>query len=474
LKDQAEAPTGADEEKGGKEGRFRRTAGFLTIGVGLTGLITYIYFFIAAHNLDKDSYGEITVLWSAVFITVSTLYRPVDQLLSRHISEHIERGDPDTGPVRVAARIQLVLGIGFAVVALVLKSPIENGLLGGNSALYWIFFAAVLFYAASYYARGYFAGHQQFGLFTALILSESVFRTLFAVLVAVGILTGQTMVAMGIVAAPLLSLMVVPYAISRRTRREAAERKEADGDEIDMEAERAEFSMSTGAGFVGSVFLIMFSEQVFLNAGPLLVSAIGGAAAAGYIFNVLMIARAPLQLFQAVSTSILPHLTSLHHSKDPGSEEEFHASIRSVMKGIAAFTALTAVVVLIAGPQLMQLAFSDKFTYERADLLLVTAGMGFYLAAVTANQAAVAQGQARRASIRWISCAVFFIIWTVLPFISDVNQRVEIGFTLTALILLSSVYYIYRRPSGPEEGLPLEGTPDEISTRLAGLEEGAP
>ncbi|MEX1219660.1 MAG: hypothetical protein WEB05_04660 [Solirubrobacterales bacterium] len=456
------------EEKGDREGRFRRTAGFLTIGVGLTGLITYVYFFIAAHNLDKDAYGEITVLWSAVFITVSTLYRPVDQLLSRHISEHIERGDPDTGPVRVAARIQVILGLGFAAVALLLKGPIENGLLGGNSALYWIFFLAVLFYAASYYARGYFAGHQQFGLFTALILSESVFRTLFAVLVAIGLLSGQTMVAIGIVAAPLLSLMVVPYAIARRTRREETRREE-----IDMDAERADFSMSTGAGFVGSVFLIMFSEQVFLNAGPLLVSAIGGVAAAGYIFNILMIARAPLQLFQAVSTSILPHLTSLHHSPDPGSEEQFHSSIRTVLIGITAFTGLTAVVVLIAGPQLMQLAFSDKFSYERAGLLMVTAGMGFYLAAVTINQAAVAQGQARRASIRWISCAVFFVAWTVLPIIQDINQRVEIGFTLTALILLGSLYYVYRRPSGPEVGLPLEGTPDEITARLAGLEEGA-
>jgi O-antigen/teichoic acid export membrane protein len=469
-----ETSTGVGGESARKAGKFGRTAGFLTIGVGLTGLITYVYFFIAAHNLDKDSYGEITVLWSAVFITVSTLYRPVDQLLSRHISEHLERGDPDTGPVRVAARIQVILGVGFAAVALLLKGPIENGLLDGNSALYWIFFSAVLFYAASYYARGYLAGHQQFGLFTALILSESVFRTLFAVLVAIGLLSGQTMVAIGIVAAPLLSLLVVPVAISRRARREAAEREQAREQEIDMDAERAEFSMSHGAGFVGSVFLIMFSEQVFLNAGPLLVSALEGVGAAGFIFNVLMIARAPLQLFQAVSTSILPHLTSLHHSTEFESEAQFHRSVRTVLLGVAGFTAVTAVIVLIAGPQLMQLAFSDKFTYDRAGLLLITAGMGFYLAAVTVNQASVAQGQARRASIRWISCAAFFILWTVLPVIEDVNRRVEIGFTLTALILLTSLYWIYRRPSGPEEGLPLEGTPDEIGTKLAGLEDGTP
>lgn len=99
--------------------------------------------------------------------------------------------------------------------------------------------------------------------------------------------------------------------------------------------------------------------------------------------------------------------------------------------------------------------------------------MGLYLAAVTVNQACLAQGQARRASIRWISCAVFFIAWTLVPIISDGNLRVEIGFTLTALILLGLLYFIYRRPEdGIREDLPLEGSAAEIETRLAGLEEG--
>lgn len=459
----------------GSTRQYGRTAGFLTIGVGLTGLLTYAFFFIAAHSLGKEEYGEITVLWSAVFITVSTLYRPIDQLLSRHISEHVERGDPDTAPVRVAARIQAALALLFAVVALALKGPLEDGLLGGNTTLYWVFFSAVLFYAASYYARGYLAGHQQFGLFTTLILSESLFRTLFAALVAVGLLSGQSMVAMGIVAAPLLSLIVVPPAIARRRKREAEEaiaarREDArDGDGPAEEAE--EFSLAHGAGFVGSVFLIMFSEQVFLNAGPLVVKSIEGVAAAGFIFNVLMIARAPLQLFQAVSTSILPHLTALHHSADPGSEREFHRSVRMVLLALLGFTAVSALAMMVAGPKLMQLAFSDKFTYDRLDLLIVTAGMGLYLAAVTVNQACLAQGQARRASIRWIGCAVFFIAWTIVPLIEDGNLRVEIGFTLTAFILFATLLWIYRRPRGVAADLPLEGSSEAIEARLAGYEE---
>ncbi|MFM9055057.1 MAG: lipopolysaccharide biosynthesis protein, partial [Solirubrobacterales bacterium] len=370
--------------------------------MGLTGLLTYVYFFIASHQLDRVDYGELTILWSAVFITVSILYRPVDQLLSRQIAENIERGGTELEPIRVAVRIQALLALGFAVAAILLRGPLID-LFGGNEDLYWIFVGAVLFYAASYFARGYLAGLQKFGPFTALILSESFFRTLFAVLVAVGILAGQSMVALGILAAPLLSLLVVPFAIGARSRRTAAD----SGPDVSED-----LSLTDGAGFVGSVFLIMVGEQVFLNAGPLLIRGIEGVAAAGFIFNVLMIARAPLQLFQAVSTSILPHLTALHHNHEPESEREFHHSVRMVLLAVLGFTALTAVVVVIAGPELMQLAFSDKFTYYRSDLLIVTAGMGLYLAAVTVNQACLAQGQARRAGVRWISCALFFIVWT--------------------------------------------------------------
>ena len=118
---------------------YGKTAGLLTIGVGLTGLLTYAYFLIASHDLSKNDYGEITVLWSAVFITVSTLYRPVDQLLSRHIAENIELGQSDAGPVKVATRIQVGLGFGFAILALIFKGPLES-LFGGNEVLYWVFF----------------------------------------------------------------------------------------------------------------------------------------------------------------------------------------------------------------------------------------------------------------------------------------------------------------------------------------------
>jgi O-antigen/teichoic acid export membrane protein len=451
--------------KGSSTADYGKTASFLAIGVGLTGVITYAYFLIASHVLSKPDYGQITVLWSAVFITISTLYRPIEQLLSRHISERLVKGKPVGQPMRVASTIQLGLSLFFAIVALALRGPIQDGVLEGNEALYWVFFSSVLFYAASYFARGFLAGEQRFGLFVAMILSESCFRTIFAVMVAIGILSGQSAVAIGITAAPALSLLVVPFAFARRAQKERQAAAVVDAPADD------DFSLAHGGGFAAAVLVIMFSEQAFLNAGPLITRGLQGAAAAGFIFNVLMLARAPLQLFQSVSTSILPHLTSLHASDDAEAEREFRHTVKMVLLGIAAFTALVVVVVLIGGPKLMQIAFSKKFTYDRAGLLLVAVGMGLYLSSVTVNQACIAQGQVRRAAVRWIGCAALFIGWNFVPLVSDQFRRVEIGFLLAAGALYGLLYYAYRHPPTEREHAPEPGSTEELETRLAFLDE---
>ena len=74
------------------------------------------------------------------------------------------------------------------------------------TTLYWILVAAVLAFGASFFARGFLAGSRRFVLYGSLLLAESTARMSFALAVAVGIANGQTAVALGIVAAPVLSL----------------------------------------------------------------------------------------------------------------------------------------------------------------------------------------------------------------------------------------------------------------------------
>ena len=428
---------------------YGRGAAILSAGIGATGLITFAYFSLASYSLPEDEYGRITLLWSAVFITVSVLYRPVEQLLSRTIADHDARGVAGTEHLRIAATIQLALGVAFAVVALVLRDPIENDLFGGSSTLYWVLLVAVLAYAASYFARGYLAGHRLFTLYGGLVLMEASSRCLFALAVAIGIAEGQSAVALGMAAAPIVSLAVVPPALARRLAPSAA--PDADPALLDAAAREEpaarepEFTLARGAGFAAAVLLIMLCEQTFLNAGPLLVKATednGGAALAGFTFNVLLIARAPLQLFQAIQTSILPHLTRLRAS---GESDPFRRSVNLTITAIVAFAGSVALVMLVAGPQVMDLLFGGDFDYERGGLVLVAIGMGLYLSAATLNQALLAHGMAAHASACWAGAAAGFVLFLLLADFDDRVFQVELAFVVAAALLSAALYGLYRR-----------------------------
>jgi O-antigen/teichoic acid export membrane protein len=406
------------------------------VGIGATGLITFAYFSLASHSLPEDEYGRITLLWSAMFITVSVLYRPVEQLLSRTIADHDARGVTGTEHLRIAAMIQLALAVVFAIVALALRGPIEDDLFGGSSTLYWILFVGVLAYAASYFARGYLAGHHLFPLYGGLVLMEASSRCLFALAVAIGIAEGQSAVALGMAAAPIVSLAVVPPALARRI---------APRSDVEREPTEPQFTLAKGTGFAAAVLIVMLCEQTFLNAGPLLVKATadtGGAALAGFTFNVLLIARAPLQLFQAVQTSILPHLT---RARAGGERDKFSRSVNVTLTAIAGFAGIVALVMLAAGPQVMDLLFGGDFGYERAGLVLVAIGMGLYLSAATLNQALLAHARAAQSAACWITAAAAFVLFLVLVEFDDRVLQVEVAFIGAAAVLSGSLYALYRR-----------------------------
>jgi O-antigen/teichoic acid export membrane protein len=443
---------------------YGRGATLLSALIGVTGLLTYGFHSLAAHSLGRERYGMIGVLWAAVFLTASVIYRPVEQLLSRTIAERQARDRSIGSALRVAATIQLGLALLFIAVALPLRSKIEDELFSGSATLYWCLVAAVTFYGASYFARGFLAGQRRFGLYGGLVLMESASRIVFGVLLAVGIFNGPNAAGVAIAAAPLLSLIVVPWALGGHVRRMSAGR--------DSDAGEPEFTLSHGLGFAGAVLVIMFSEQAILNSGVLIVKVDSGSnSLAALIFAVLMIARAPLQLFQAVSTTLLPHLTRLIVTEQSDAHAgDFGRSVRVTVAACLAFGALTVLGVLAVGPPAMRLLFGSEFDYDRGGLAMVAAGMGLYLAATTLNQAVLAQGRARVASGSWAVSALFFVAFLLIAHIAQVRE-VEIAFLATAALLSSLLYLGYRRPMGKAEPRIEPGSPEEVEAIFAAADE---
>ena len=428
--DFSDIPASADGDAGatGGERSYGSGARILSIGIAATGLFTFAYFGVAGHVLSGADYGRVSLLWSLLFVIMSVIYRPVEQLLSRTIADRRARGITAGHPLRTPALIQAAFASGFLVVALALRGPIEDGLFDGHASLYWILIGAALAYAASYFARGYFAGHQWFGLYGGLVLFESLSRFCFPVAVAVGLASGETAVALGILAAPLASLLVIPWALGRHEAASAA----AAG------AERDRGELRGSAGFAGSVALIQLAEQTLLNAAVLLIT---DSVTAGIVFSALMVARAPLQLFQAVQTSLLPHLAGLEATEGRAA---FARAIRQTILAIAAFAGLCALGLLAIGPWVMHVAF-DKEGYTRVGLAVIAVGMGLHLTAGTFNQAALARGRAHQAAAAWLAAAGLFVIWMLVPVVDDQLARAEVGYAGAAGVLCLSLYALYRR-----------------------------
>ena len=79
----------------------------------------------------------------------------------------------------------------FLAVALPLHDELAHHVFA-STTLYWIFVVGIVAYAASYFARGWLAGHKYFALYGGLVFMESASRFAFALAAAVGISHGQS------------------------------------------------------------------------------------------------------------------------------------------------------------------------------------------------------------------------------------------------------------------------------------------
>jgi O-antigen/teichoic acid export membrane protein len=107
-------------------------ARILSVGIATTGIVTFAYFALAAHALTPAQYTHISLLWSIMFVIVSVIYRPIEQLLSRTIAERRARGQSAGGThLRVALLIQGAFALMFLAVALALREPLQQDVFDG-------------------------------------------------------------------------------------------------------------------------------------------------------------------------------------------------------------------------------------------------------------------------------------------------------------------------------------------------------
>jgi O-antigen/teichoic acid export membrane protein len=237
-------------------------------------------------------------------------------------------------------------------------------------------------------------------------------------------------------AGPFASLLVVPWFFARRERDPAP-------DVAAVEETEGGLTLRRGAGFAAAVFAVMLAEQTLINASVLTVDGTSpDPELAGVVFSVLLIARAPLQLFQAIQGSLLPHLAGLEAT---AGRDEFRRAIRVTVLAIAGFAGAVAAGLFVIGPPVVETLFSIDRDLGRGGLALVGLGMGCHLMAGTLNQAALAREQAGAAAAAWLLSAALFVAFMLSPIVDDQLLRAEAGYFGATALLCALLAIVYRR-----------------------------
>ena len=103
-----------------EQGTYASGARILSIGIASTGIFTFAYLATASHVLGQRAYGRVSLCWAIMFVILSVIYRPVEQLLSRTIADRRARGLAGH-TLRVPALIQAGFAAVFLIAALALR-----------------------------------------------------------------------------------------------------------------------------------------------------------------------------------------------------------------------------------------------------------------------------------------------------------------------------------------------------------------
>ena len=413
----------------------RRQAGLtgslvLSLAMVSSGALAWIFHVLVARSLGPEQYGRIAVLWAAMFLSAVVLFRPLEQALTRGVSERFARGEDASGFAHAVARLYLCIAVAVAVVVALAWRPLTERLFLGSGLLTVLLAIGVVGYGCAYVVRGLASGSLWFHGYGLGLVADGVARLALALPLLVIASTG---VAGAVVAVTALAGAVVPLVVGRRRLGPLLRRTAG-----------APVRVRGVLAFAAPASAITAADQVLVNGAPILVILAGGAdagSAAAIVFAATMLVRVPVYLFQGVATSLLPGLTG-HHAR--GDSVAFRRTLLRVTGTIALLVPLFVAAAAAAGPSLLTLAFGSEFAAGRLELALLAAGVGFYLLLATASQGLLAVARVGPAAVAWW-VAVGGYVSVYLAVEGEQVLRVAVGFAAGTLAGVLAVAFTVAR-----------------------------
>jgi O-antigen/teichoic acid export membrane protein len=396
-------------------------AWLLSAGMLVSGGLTYAFHLLVARTLGPDDFGRIAVLWAAVFLVATAVFRPLEQTTARAVADRLARGEDARSVLRSVARVCVAAMAVAGCVMAAAWGPITDRLFQGDDFLSAMLVVGVLLFSLVYVGRGVLGGVRWFHGYAASLCIDGIVRLLIAAPLVV--FASERLAGVAVVGAGVIGIGVPLAAraadLRRRVRGRAA----------------APFPIRAAVAFAAPASIISTVDQMLVNGGPLLVAAGGGrhaSTAAGLVFAATMIVRAPVYVFQGLGASLLANLAHLNATSGHDRMRAAVMRIAGIMLAAGMVTVATAAAV---GPWALQILFGPTYVADRAQLAALGAGVGLYLAASTLSQALLAADRGGRASVAWVtSLGAFLAVYALTP--GAALSRIGAAFLAAAVVNL--------------------------------------
>lgn len=412
-------------------------------GVGVLGVSGYVFLGVAARALPAASFASLSVLWVLFNVIGPGLLSPVELEVSRALADRRARR---LGTGALMRRAVIVTGA-LLLVLLVITAAALPVLLHTLFAGVGLLLVALLFsyvgVCCAYLSRGALAGCRRFRRYSSQLAVEGAARIVGCG--ALAALSIHTPGPYGLVLGVSMLLSVLATLPPRGDHREPGP--------------PAPWSELSGA-FAWLLLTSLFS-QVLVNSGPVLVKLLASgseAEAAGPLLAAIVLARVPLFLFIAVQVVLLPRMATL---LGEGRRGEFVHGLQRLLFGVVGLGAAGTLTMLVAGPQILALAFGPGFIVETRLLTLLAAASGLYMVAMVFNHALIALRRYRSVTVGW-GGGVLALLAVALFLPGAVSESVY-GYLAGSAFAAGMLGLLLRRALRKEVGQP----PGVLVTELA-------
>lgn len=377
------------------------------IALAVSGLGSYAFLAVSSRSLVPQSYGRLVAAWVLVRVLEPALFAPLAHVMARNLTAgkvKYDRNELDWAAWTGAGLLAVIVGL-----AVVIRQPLQQQLLDGDTALYLVVLAALPARLLVALASGFSVGRRRFSTYGRLLAVEGLVLAAWSAALAVSGAATPALLAMGLVLGPLVAIWTNKAALRPPTGAPSGNvAREVDG--------RGVFHQMVSSSMA----------MAMLSLGPVIVKVLASSAQgaeAGRLQNAMSVSQAPLLVLNAVFVTLMPQLTS---AVVAGDRPAFVRRLLKVLGLHAAGSFLAVAVGGLLGPIALRLAYGEPYEVSAIQFQVLVAAAAMYFGSQVTTQAFLALGCTRWNSVAFLAGGVTMAL--VVAAADGLLTRVAVAF----------------------------------------------